>query len=681
MSAHRTAWTLIRHRRVLALTSSSLWLALGWAALTANADPILNLQRGAGDNVQLSWPSLDRNWVLQTTPTLTDSASWETVPHSPSLAGPNFSLSLTLPPGSKISFFRLLQQSTSGALGGLNFLYDSQNDSGYWGAGSGAELRATAAAIDALKSFGRDDVTVTNGLAALAGLTPRNNDELSRRTIALAAASQNVSNGVIELLAAGNLETTDPASLDYPGGGWGLAPGFGNSTIDTALALRALATAGKVGGLAIVKEALAGSAASPARPFVVPAGATGLRLVARQRSVPVRYTITYPSGGGSSFVNVAAGTSPTTINFPIGTGTLTLTVLNQSAGAGTHSAEVAFIRSDGFDVGRVTTALAWLGAAQNGDGGWSLLSGEASHLMITSEVMRALGACGGSFAPGSVLSTASAWMLARQNADGGFSSLPPTSNLQESSLALLALRAAQTTNSLATAAAYLRAAQLYNGSWNEDPLQTALAAQALLLPPVVSAVPGQTVTSPAAFASINLDGFVADPDHTDSQIAWTVTGHTLLNVSIVNRVATISYTAGSNITEQLIFTATDPDGYSASASATFSVVFQSVDYTIARGGSVSGSRIFTAASSLLDQVAFYTESPNGVPSGGLSYASTGVGRISATEMQVNFQISASPTATTGIRNFQVTYGLLDSNSQPLTPLSGNVFNFSIQVNP
>ncbi len=646
----------------------------------AIAAPVLSLQRPAPDNAQLTWPSADRDWVVQGTPTLTDSDSWKTVLYSPSLAGGNFSLTLALPSGSISYFFRLHQQVTSGTLGGLNFLYDSQNAYGAWGDAAGTPVRDTAAAIDALKAFGRDDSTVSSGLAALAAFAPRNNDELSRQTISLAAAARDVTSGVGSLQAAENAATQDIASLDYPGGGWGLAAGFGNGTIDTALALRALSSAGKISGLAIVEEMLAGSATSPARPIIVPAGATNFRLLARQRSIPVRYTLTYPSGGGSTFVDLAAGTTPTTINFPIATGTVTLTVLNQSASAGTHSADVAFVGSDGFDFGRVTAALSWLGARQNADGGWSLLSGEASHLMITTEVVRGLAACGSSFVAPSVFSSASAWVFARQNADGGFSSDPPTSNPHESSLAILALRAAQSTGSLASAAGYLRTKQLYNGSWNNDPLQTALAVQALRLPPAVSPIPAQSVISPALFASINLDNYVADPDHADNQITWTVTGNTVLGVSIVNRVATITYPPGANVTEQLTFTATDPDGFSASTAASFTVAVVAVDYTIAHGNSVTGTRIFTAASALLDQVAFYTEQQNGLPAG-VTYTTTSLGRISATEMQVGFQIGVGAGAAVGYPQFQITYGLLNSSSASLTPLNGNVFNFTIQVTP
>ncbi|HEY3176228.1 MAG TPA: hypothetical protein VGK94_10795 [Candidatus Polarisedimenticolia bacterium] len=50
-------------------------------------------------------------------------------------------------------------------------------------------------------------------------------------------------------------------------------------------------------------------------------------------------------------------------------------------------------------------------------------------------------------------------------------------------------------------------------------------------------------------------------------------------------------------------------------------------------------------------------------------------------MRVDFRINVASRATLGLYFFQVTYGLLNSSVQPLGPLSGNVFDFEIQVKP
>ncbi len=93
-------------------------------------------------------------------------------------------------------------------------------------------------------------------------------------------------------------------------------------------------------------------------------------------------------------------------------------------------------------------------------------------------------------------------------------------------------------------------------------------------PPVVGDIPGQTINEGASFATVNLDGYVSDPDHTDEQITWTYSGNTQLTVSInAGRIATITV---PNInwfgTETITFIATDPEGASDNDQAVFTVI-------------------------------------------------------------------------------------------------------------
>ena len=660
------------------LVGGMVWVAGPAKAQTAAA-PALSIERTSPATFQLVWPQTTPGFILQYSPTPDRFSLWYGVPQNPALQGSLLSVPRTFstyPEGQ--GFFRL---TSKGVPAGLDFLLANQGNDSAWGSLGGTAFRDTTAALEALLLFARpgDDSATSRGLFTLAALAARNNDDLSRQTVVLASAGQSVASSLTTLLGTQNGDVLDPASGAYPGKGWGLATGYGSSTIDTALVLRALKAGNRIGGLAVVKESLAGSATSLPHTFAVPAGASNLVLQVRQRTVLVRLRITYPDSSSSS-VDIGAGTTPTTVNFPIGTGALTLTAQNLTGSVGNYSAEIGFTGPDGFDYFRATTPLSFLAAAQNTDGGWGIAPGDDSHLMITTEVVRALAACGGALVAPSAFSAAGGWLVGRQNANGGFSSEANNSNPYETSLAILALRLATPSASVSSAATWLRNAQLPDGSWGGEAAQTALAVQALRLAPIVSTIPGQSVISPAPFSTINLDNYVADPDHADNQIAWTVTGNSVLGVSVANRVATITYPPGANVTEQLTFTATDPDGYSASTSSAFTVAFQLVDYTIARGGSAIGTRIFTAASSVLDQVAFFTQSPPNTPPG-VTYGTTGLSRISATEMRVSFQISASSGAATGYHQFQVTYGLLNSASQPLGPLNGNVFNFSIQITP
>ncbi len=80
--------------------------------------------------------------------------------------------------------------------------------------------------------------------------------------------------------------------------------------------------------------------------------------------------------------------------------------------------------------------------------------------------------------------------------------------------------------------------------------------------PVVKEIPGQTTLEGKAFKPINLDEFVSDPDHKNSEIRWKVTGAKNLDVRInANRVAEIKPRRDNWFGEEtLVFTATDPAG-------------------------------------------------------------------------------------------------------------------------
>ena len=90
--------------------------------------------------------------------------------------------------------------------------------------------------------------------------------------------------------------------------------------------------------------------------------------------------------------------------------------------------------------------------------------------------------------------------------------------------------------------------------------------------PSVSDIPNQTIWVGDNFNTINLDNYVADCDHVDSQITWSCPDGVHIDVSITNRVATINY-APPNWTgsETITCTATDPDGHSDSDDVTFTV--------------------------------------------------------------------------------------------------------------
>jgi hypothetical protein len=384
---------------------------------------------------------------------------------------------------------------------GLSYLSSSQDpQTRTWGDPNGSMFRDTTVVIETFQLFAQGGSEYNLGVAAAAGLNARNNDDRARLIGTLSPAGQATATLRDTLLAAQNPEIFNPAQRDYPGFGWGIAPGFGNSTLDTALALRALQAEGLPGVLSVVNEDFAAAGTTPTRPFNMPPGATHLLL--RVRNVTggtLLYKLQQPNSAVWS-VQIAEGGTPAIIAFPAMSGGWNFWAENLSGTPVTHTADVAFTDADGFNHYRITSALIYLGLAQNPDGGWGLAPGEDSHVMVTSEVVRALAGAGSAFAPGEILAAAASWLSGLQNPDGGFSTDPDSSNINETSMAVVGIALANPGANLETAADYLRGLQQPNGSWDNDAYLTAIALQALK-------GTGQDL-EPFIFG----DGFEPDPD-------------------------------------------------------------------------------------------------------------------------------------------------------------------------
>lgn len=363
---------------------------------------------------------------------------------------------------------------------GLNFISASQNPTtGMWGAPDGTLLRDSTVVLETLALAGQVGSTFTQGVAGTADRSAMNNDDRARQAAILRRAGKDVSLLLDELLASQNPEIFDPAQRDFPGRGWGLAASFGNSTIDTALALRALQAAGFPGVLSIVRENLIADGTGPSRPFTVPSGATDLMLKVQQvGGGTVRFLLKQPNMA-SLFIDIPPGGAPVRVALPLSVGSWSFWTENLSGTPATYTAEIAFIGPDGFDHFRITDTLTYLGLAQNNDGGWGLAPGEDSHLMVTTEVVRALAGSGGAFGPGQTLTAAANWLRSFQNPDGGFSSEAGLSNPNETGLAAVAIGLADPGASLESAATFLEGIQLPGGSWGNDAYLTAIAMQAL----------------------------------------------------------------------------------------------------------------------------------------------------------------------------------------------------------
>ncbi|ETR71837.1 MAG: hypothetical protein OMM_07858, partial [Candidatus Magnetoglobus multicellularis str. Araruama] len=102
--------------------------------------------------------------------------------------------------------------------------------------------------------------------------------------------------------------------------------------------------------------------------------------------------------------------------------------------------------------------------------------------------------------------------------------------------------------------------------------QAQLFTISLISKPELSNIPGQTIAEGNNFTPFSLDVFISDADHGYTEIIWSAAGQSDLSVTIKDRIVTISPPDNNwNGAETITFTATDPDGLSASDTSVFSV--------------------------------------------------------------------------------------------------------------
>ncbi|WP_277753709.1 tandem-95 repeat protein [Vibrio alginolyticus] len=90
-------------------------------------------------------------------------------------------------------------------------------------------------------------------------------------------------------------------------------------------------------------------------------------------------------------------------------------------------------------------------------------------------------------------------------------------------------------------------------------------------PVVESSLADQTLAEDFTPYSIDLNTAFSDVDNVDSELTFSVSGNSNVNVSIENGIATFTPTADWNGSEALTFTATDPSGESVSQTVNFTV--------------------------------------------------------------------------------------------------------------
>ncbi|WP_156144503.1 tandem-95 repeat protein, partial [Vibrio hyugaensis] len=90
-------------------------------------------------------------------------------------------------------------------------------------------------------------------------------------------------------------------------------------------------------------------------------------------------------------------------------------------------------------------------------------------------------------------------------------------------------------------------------------------------PVVENTIADQVLPEDFAEYTINLNDAFSDVDNADSELTFSASGNSNIQVSIVDGIATITPTADWNGSEELTFTATDPDGETVSQTVDFTV--------------------------------------------------------------------------------------------------------------
>ena len=152
----------------------------------------------------------------------------------------------------------------------------------------------------------------------------------------------------------------------------------------------------------------------------------------------------------------------------------------------------------------------------------------------------------------------------------------------------------------------------------------------------------------------------------------------MLSVTISDRVAAVTYPPGTVVTEQITFAATDPDGLTGQATATFTVESAPPDYTIPAGGMVNDTFLITSVDTIppcYSQIVSST-APPGINWTLGSLTGSGNQRTQA------FSISVSGGTAPGVYDFTVVIRLISLITfQEVPNLNGTTQDYRIEVTP
>lgn len=359
------------------------------------------------------------------------------------------------------------------------WLESQQNADGSWGSGDDRTIgRATRPATLGLQIVGASGFDNQLALAWLERLPLDNTDERARQGILRRAALEDTGDITTAILNTKREASTSPSAPNYPEGGWGLLDGYGSDTIDTALALRYLRSAGLPDGLRIGPRFIAASGVDTFS-FNLPQGATNVAIVVNQADSGINFQVKSgsPPGIGDPSYNGIYGGPVNLSGLSLDPGPNYIRV--EGIGAGDYAFTVSFTVG-GFSTLAIADPIGYLIAAQNLDGGWGIQVLRESNLYLTCEVLLALLEYEESQDLATVIQSGIAHLEALQNGDGSFGS--PSGTVAETALAYRVLGTDDlAATSSADALSWLLGQQGASGDWNGEPKDTAEALLALIV--------------------------------------------------------------------------------------------------------------------------------------------------------------------------------------------------------
>lgn len=296
---------------------------------------------------------------------------------------------------------------------GLKWLVQTQKGDGSFAGPQGLDTQSTAASVEAMMSGGMGKSPQSaRALSWLANAPGGSLDSLAWQATALAAAGRDakVIAGVIR--DERNSYVVQSGSLPTGGGAtWGAYPGYGASTIDTALGYGALRSAGVsyTNDTSNLKITVLCN--------ILPAQLTALPWVGA-------WSHALPQSGQPSHVSSGSLAATAIMLYELKKQMLAGRISSGGVSCNTNTAPGSINTA-------MTSAKTWLIAQANGDGGFAERnpqSGilEASSPTATVIAIRALApfAAEGDSAANTALTNARNWLIAQQNADGSWRSDP-----------------------------------------------------------------------------------------------------------------------------------------------------------------------------------------------------------------------------------------------------------------